>query len=58
MPRNARLYSLFRRKRGTFKWERLGIGAFPIQTARRIFQTRLIEGTFNPEYEFRLKTVS
>lgn len=58
MPRNARLYSLFCRKRGTFKWERLGIGAFPIQTARRIFQGRLIAEAFNPEYEFRLKTIS
>ena len=54
MPR--KLYSLFSRKRGSTRWTRvLGTGAYRKELAIRIFQTRLINGAFDPEVETMLR---
>lgn len=57
--KSTRRYSLFRRKRNTRgKWERLSELALPLENARHVFQTQLLNYAMNNfEYEARLMPV-
>lgn len=52
------LYALWRRKRTEKKWERVeSCAPYRRETAIRVFQTRLINSAFDPDYEFALRPV-
>ena len=51
-------YSLWRRKYETRKWERVeSCAGYTKDVAVRVFQTRLLLGMFDQEYEFALRPV-
>lgn len=55
---SAAKYGLFRRKRGTKRWERVeGCSPYQLATARKVYQNRLIAGAMSQDYEFRLRPV-
>lgn len=55
---NRQLYSLWRRRRGTTRWERVeGCAPYTKEVAIRVFQDRLIRSAFDPDLEFGLRPV-
>jgi hypothetical protein len=58
--RGKQLWSLWRRKDGDIRWERVeSCAGYHKETAIRVFQTRLINSALGgtPGYEFRLRPV-
>ena len=55
----ARLYSLYKRKRGEtpIRWQKVGLGNYVKEQAVRVFQSQLINGAFDPEWTWELRPV-
>ena len=55
-----RLYTIYERARGTKRWHRISDNSYPLNTAIRVFQNRLLEYMLsgNMQIERRLRPVT
>ncbi len=58
LGRRPRPYSLFRRHRLGRRWERMHAGAYTKPTAIRVYQTCLLNGVMDRDYEWQLRPVA
>lgn len=56
--RHKQPYTLYKRARSTKRWTHMGYPSYFKETAIRVFQTILINNTFNPDFEVRLRPVN